>query len=162
MFYEEGLSQPFDNAFTFASCLLKPTSQGKLTLRSARPDAKPRIWHNYFATEEDRRSMIDGIRISMDMMQHPSLRAITRKPHLVPASTTDADIWAHVKKTVHTTYHPTTTCAIGKVVDPQLRVLGVHGLRVVDASVMPSVVRGNTNAPTIMIAEKAADMLKAA
>jgi choline dehydrogenase len=162
MFYEEGLSRGFDSAFTFASCLLKPTSQGKLTLRSGRPDAKPRIWHNYFATEEDRRSMIDGIRMSMDMIEHPALRRVTRKPHLVPASTSDADIWVHVKKAAHTTYHPTTTCAIGKVVDPQLRVFGVDGLRVVDASVMPSVIRGNTNAPTIMIAEKAADVIKAA
>jgi len=162
MFYEEGLSQPFDSAFTFGSCLLKPTSQGKVTLRSARPDAKPRIWHNYFATEEDRRSVIDGIRFSMEMMTHKSLQGITRKPHLVPASTRDGDIWEHVKKTCHTTYHPTTTCAIGKVVDPELRVFGFEGLRVADASVMPSVVRGNTNAPTIMIAEKAADMIKAA
>jgi choline dehydrogenase len=162
MFYEEGLSQPFDNAFTFGSCLLKPTSQGKVSLRSARPDAKPRIWHNYFATEEDRRSVIGGIRMSMEMMKHKSLQAIARKPHLVPASASDADIWTHVKKTCHTTYHPTTTCAIGKVVDPKLRVLGFDGLRVVDASVMPSVVRGNTNAPTIMIAEKAADLIKAA
>ena len=162
MFYEEGLSQPLDNSFSLASCLLKPTSQGKLSLRSARPDAKPRIWHNYFATEADRRSIIEGIRISMGMMQHKSLQAITRKPHLVPASTNDADIWTHVRRTCHTTYHPTTTCAIGKVVDPELRVLGFDGLRVVDASVMPSVVRGNTNAPTVMIAEKAADMIKAA
>ena len=63
--------------------------------------------------EEDRRSVIDGIRMSMDMMQQRPLQAITRKPHLVPASTSDADIWTHVKKTCHTTYHPTTTCAIG-------------------------------------------------
>ena len=162
MFTEEGLAQQFDKAFTFGSCLLKPTSQGKVSLRTARPDAKPRIWHNYYATEEDRRSMISGIRMAMEMMQHTALKAITRQPHLVPASSSDADIWAHVKKTTHTTYHPTTTCAIGKVVDPKLRVFGFEGLRVVDASVMPSVVRGNTNAPTIMIAEKAADLIKAA
>jgi choline dehydrogenase-like flavoprotein len=83
MFYEEGLSPTLDNSFSFVSCLLKPTSQGKLSLRSGRPDAKPRIWHNYFATEEDRRSMIDGIRMSMEMMTHKSLQAITRRPHLV-------------------------------------------------------------------------------
>jgi GMC oxidoreductase len=80
--------------------------QGKGSARSARPDAKPRIWHNYFATEEDRRSVIAGIRISMEMMKHEALRAITRKPHLLPTSTSDGDIWAHVKKTCHTTYHP--------------------------------------------------------
>jgi len=162
MFYDEGLSEPFDNAFTFGCCLLKPTSQGKVSLRSARPDAKPRIWHNYFATHEDRRSMIDGLRLAMEMMEHKALAAITRAPHLVPASKSEADIWAHVKRTCHTTYHPTTTCAIGKVVNPELRVLGLEGLRVADASIMPSNVRGNTNAPTIMIAEKAADMIRAA
>jgi choline dehydrogenase len=80
----------------------------------------------------------------------------------VPASTSDGDIWEHVKRTCHTTYHPTTACAIGKVVDPMLRVFGFEGLRVADASVMPSVVRGNTNAPTIMIAEDVADMIKTA
>jgi len=66
----------------------------------------------------------------------------------------------HTKRVVQTCYHPTSTCAIGRVVDPELRVFGVDGLRVVDASVMPSVIRGNTNAPTIMIAEKAPDMLR--
>src|SRR5262249_41881871 len=88
-------------------------------------------------------------------------QAVTRKPHLVPASTSDADIWGYVKRTCQTAYHPTSTCAIGKVVDPCLRVFGFEGLRVADASVMPSVMRGNTNAATIMSGEKAADMIKA-
>lgn len=161
MYFEEGLSAPFDHAYTLGSCLLKPTSRGKVALRSTRPDAKPRIWHNYFATEEDRRSMIGGIRLSMDIVNQPALRKVTRNPHLVPASRSDEHIWEHIQRTAHTTYHPTSTCAIGKVVDPSLRVLGFEGLRVVDASVMPSVIRGNTNAPTIMIAEKAADMVMA-
>ena len=159
MYFEEGLTAPFDHAFTLGSCLLKPTSKGKVSLRTARPDAKPRIWHNYFATEEDRRSMIDGIRLSIDIVNQPALREVTRTPHLVPASRSDEHIWEHIQRTVHTTYHPTSTCAIGKVVDPSLRVFGFESLRVVDASVMPSVIRGNTNAPTIMIAEKAADMI---
>jgi choline dehydrogenase-like flavoprotein len=76
-----------------------------------------------------------------------------------PASDSDADLLAHARRTAQTAYHPTSTCAIGKVVDSELHVLGVQGVRVVDASVMPSVVRGNTNAPTIMIAEKAADLV---
>ena len=160
MFYDEGLSAPFDHAFTIGSCLLKPTSKGKVSLRSARPDAKPRILHNYFAAEEDRQSIIEGIRTSMKMTQRAPLRDVTRKPHLMPASDRDADIWEHIKRVVQTCYHPTSTCAIGSVVDPELRVFGVDGLRVVDASVMPSVIRGNTNAPTIMIAEKASDMLR--
>jgi choline dehydrogenase-like flavoprotein len=159
MFYDEGLSAAFDHAFTIASCLLKPTSKGKLSLRSARPDAKPRIFHNYFATPEDRQSVIEGIRTSMKIVRQAQVEAVTRKPHLIPASDKDGDIWDHIKRVVQTCYHPTSTCAIGSVVDPQLRVLGMDGLRVVDASVMPSVIRGNTNAPTIMIAEKASDMI---
>jgi len=99
-------------------------------------------------------------RTSMKMTQRAPLRDVTRKPHLMPASDRDADIWEHIKRVVQTCYHPTSTCAIGSVVDPELRVFGVDGLRVVDASVMPSVIRGNTNAPTIMIAEKASDMLR--
>jgi choline dehydrogenase len=162
MFYDESLARPFDHAFAIGSSLLKPTSTGKVSLRSARPDAKPRIWHNYMATEEDRRSFIDGVRRSMEIAQQNPLQDITRKPYLVPSSSSDADIWEHVKCNTRTTYHPTSTCAIGKVVDPSLRVLGFEGLRVVDASVMPSIMRGNTNVPTIMIAEKAADMIKAA
>ena len=160
MFYDEGLSAPFDHAFTIATCLLKPTSRGKVSLRSARPDAKPRIFHNYFATQDDRQSVIEGIRTSMNMTLKPPLRGVTRKAHLVPASDKDADIWDHIKRVVQTCYHPTSTCKIGSVVDAQLRVFGVERLRVVDASVMPSVIRGNTNAPTIMIAEKASDMIR--
>ena len=79
----------------------------------------------------------------------------------VPASQRDADLLAFARQKAHTQYHPTSTCAIGSVVDAELKVLGLDGLRVVDASVMPTVVRGNTNAPTIMIAEKAADLIKA-
>jgi choline dehydrogenase-like flavoprotein len=159
MFHDEGLSAPFDHAFTIGTCLLKPTSKGRVSLRSARPDAKPRIFHNYFATPEDRQSVIDGIRMSMMVANKAPLREVTRGAHLVPASDGDADIWDHIKRVAQTCYHPTSTCAIGSVVDPELRVFGIDGLRVVDASVMPSVVRGNTNAPTIMIAEKAADMI---
>jgi choline dehydrogenase len=162
MFHDEGLSAPFDHAFTIGTCLLKPTSKGRVSLRSARPDAKPRIFHNYFATPEDRQSVIEGIRTSMMVANKAPLRAVTRAPHLVPASDGDAEIWDHIKRVAQTCYHPTSTCAIGSVVDPELRVLGIDGLRVVDASVMPSVVRGNTNAPTIMIAEKASDMIRAA
>ena len=77
----------------------------------------------------------------------------------VPPSDSDADLLTYARQKAHTQYHPTSTCAIGSVVDPDLQVLGLDGLRVVDASVMPTVVRGNTNAPTIMIAEKAADLI---
>jgi choline dehydrogenase-like flavoprotein len=85
-----------------------------------------------------------------------------RAPLRVPTSDGDADIWDFIQRECQTLYHPVGTCAIGSVVDPELRVLSVDELRVVDASVMPTVVRGNTNAPTIMIAEKAADLIREA
>lgn len=162
MFYEEGLGIPTAHAFGYGPCVLKPTSRGKVSLRTASPASKPRIVHNYFATEADRASMKEGMRIALDIARQPAMQAHITGPHIVPKSDSAADIWDHVKATCQTVYHPTSTCAIGPVVDAQLRVHGIEGLRVVDASVMPSVVRGNTNAPTIMIAERAADLIRAA
>jgi choline dehydrogenase-like flavoprotein len=160
MFYEEGLSQPFDDAYVFGPVVLKPTSRGTVKLRSARPDVKPRIFSNYLATEEDRRSMIRGVQLTMDVAQRPALAAVSRGPHLVPASSRDADVWSFIERHAQTFYHPSSTCGIGRVVDPQLRIFGIEGLRVADASVMPSVIRGNTNAPVIAIAERAADLIQ--
>ena len=160
MFYDEGLSQPFDDAYVFGPVVLKPSSRGTVKLRGARPDAKPRIFNNYLATEEDRRSMIRGVQLTMDVAQRPALAAVCRAPHLVPASSSDADVWSFIERHTQTFYHPASTCGIGRVVDPQLRVFGVEGLRVVDASVMPTVIRGNTNAPVIAIAERAADLIR--
>jgi choline dehydrogenase-like flavoprotein len=160
MFYEEGLSQPFDDAYVFGPVVLKPTSRGTVKLRSARPDAKPRIFSNYLATEEDRRSMIRGVQLAMDVAQRPALATVCRGPHLVPASSRDADVWSFIERHAQTFYHPSSTCGIGRVVDPQLRIFGIEGLRVADASVMPSVIRGNTNAPVIAIAERAVDLLR--
>ena len=162
MFFEEGLGEIFDHAFTVGPCVVKPTSRGRVSLRSARPDAKARIQHNYLATKEDRESMMEGVRAAMRIAGQPALAAVSRAPHLTPASDSDADIWTFVQRRCHTLYHPTSSCSIGKVVDSELRVLGMEGLRVVDASVMPSVPRGNTNAPTIAIAEKAADLISGA
>ena len=160
MFYQEGMGIPTAHAFGFGPCVLKPTSRGKLALRSANPRSKPRITHNYFATPEDRASALAGLRIGLAIAEQPALRAHITSAHQVPASNSDADIWDYIEHYTHTVYHPTSTCAIGPVVDPSLRVHGTKGLRVVDASVMPSVVRGNTNAPTIMIAERAADLIQ--
>ncbi|MFY9972016.1 MAG: GMC oxidoreductase [Roseiarcus sp.] len=157
---EEALTRPTSHGVAFGPCVLKPTSRGKLSLRTADPGSKPRIFHNFFAAEEDRRSMIEGVRIGLDIAAQPALRAHIKGPNFVPHSPADTDVWDYVRRYAYTTYHPTSTCAIGPVVDSELKVHGVERLRVVDASVMPSVVRGNTNAPTIMIAETAADLIR--
>jgi len=160
MFFEEGLGQPFDDAYVFGPVVLKPTSRGTVKLRSVRPDVKPRIFNNYLATEDDRRSMIRGVQLTMDVARRPALAAVCRGPHLVPESGSDAEVWSFIQRHAQTFYHPAGTCGIGRVVDPQLRVLGVESLRVVDASVMPTIVRGNTNATVIAIAERAAGLIR--
>jgi choline dehydrogenase len=159
MINDEGLTPPDDDAFSLSTCVLKPTSRGTVTLRTARPDAKPRISSNFLSTAEDRETMIAGVRMARNIASQQSLALVTRSAHRVPESDNEADIWAHVQQYAGTIYHPTSTCAIGVVVDPELRVFGVDGLRVIDASVMPSVVRGNTNAAVIAIAEKAVDLI---
>jgi choline dehydrogenase len=160
MYFNEGLSAPSDHAFSMTTTLLKPTSRGRVALRSARPDAKPRIYHNYLSTAQDRATMIASVRLAMDIFAQPNLSKVRRAPFSVPASDAEADIVAFIEQQMGTNYHPTCTCAIGRVVDSDLRVFGTEGLRVVDASVMPSIVRGNTNAAVIAIAEKATDTLQ--
>jgi choline dehydrogenase-like flavoprotein len=159
MYFDEGLPAPFDHAFTMTTSILKPASRGIVALRSARPDAKPRIYRNYLAAGHDRATLIDSVRLAMDLFAQPNLSKVRRAPFSVPASGAEADIVACIKQRMGTNYHPACTCAIGSVVDSDLRVFGTEGLRVADASVMPSIVRGNTNAAVIAIAEKAADIL---
>ena len=103
--------------------------------------------------------MVEGVRIALEIASQPALKAVERAPFSVPASDSEKDILAWVRADGQTVYHPTSTCAIGSVVDPELRVYGTEGLRVVDASVMPTITRANTHAATVMIAEKAADMI---
>src|SRR5215467_14081141 len=103
--------------------------------------------------------MIASVRLAMGLFAQPNLSKVRRTSFLVPASDADADIVAFIEQRTGTNYHPTSTCAIGRVVDSDLRVFGTQGLRVVDASVMPSIVRGNTNAAVIAMAEKGADIL---
>jgi choline dehydrogenase len=161
LFYAEGMGPIAENGFGFGPCLLTPTSRGHVTPRSLRPDAAPRIVHNYFATAEDRDAMVSGVKIALEIAAQPALASLITGPFDVP-ETDDADgLFRWAQRVSGTLYHPTSTCSIGAVVDPDLRVLGIDGLRVVDASVFPTVPRGNTNAPTIMVAEKAADLIKA-
>ncbi|MCB8901489.1 MULTISPECIES: GMC family oxidoreductase [unclassified Streptomyces] len=162
LFHQEGLGAPVEHGFSFGPCVVAPTSRGSVTLRSPRPDAAPRIVHNYLTTAEDRDAIVAGIRIALDIAAQSAVADLVTEPFDVPASDSDADLLAWAQRSGQTLFHPTSTCAIGSVVDSDLRVFGVQGLRVVDASVFPSVPRGNTNAPTIMAAEKAADLIKGA
>ena len=161
LFHQEGLGPATEHGLAFGPCVLAPTSRGTVTLRSPRPDATPRILHNYLSTAEDQDCIIAGTRIALEIATQRAMADIVTGPYGdTPASDTDADLLAWAQRSGQTLYHPTSTCAIGAVVDPELRVFDVAGLRVVDASVFPTVPRGNTNAPTIMAAEKAADLIK--
>jgi choline dehydrogenase len=160
MFFDEGLGVQYDHGHGFGPNVAKPTSRGRVTLRSRMPTAKPRIAHNFLATEEDRETMLAGMRLALEIADQPAVRDIRSETVRAPATDSDADIMAFLRRNTQTNYHPAGTCAMGSVVDADLRVLGVDALRVADASVMPTIVRGNTNAPTIMIAEKAADLIR--
>jgi choline dehydrogenase len=143
----------------------RPKSAGEVTLSSADPLDRPRINPNYFNDPADLRCLVEGVRWNLKLWSQQAFDDI-RGNELSPGLTCrDGDGLAEfVRRTASTTWHPTTTCRMGvdahAVVDPTLRVNGVAGLRVVDASIMPAIVSGNTNAPTIMIAEKAADLIK--
>lgn len=150
---------PF-SAFTASSCQLRPTSRGHVHAVSPDPMAAPDILANYLATEEDRATNIAGLRLIRNIMAQPAMaRYITNERMPGPDLTSDDALLAYIRQNAASLYHPTCTAAIGQVVDPQLRVIGVDGLRVVDASVMPSVVSGNCNAAIIAIAERAADLI---
>jgi choline dehydrogenase-like flavoprotein len=158
-FFAEGLKPPPDNGYAFGPVIIHPSSRGKVGLRTPMADSKPTVLCNFLTTEEDRASMLAGVRIALEIASQPALQSLEREPLSAPASDSEQDIWDWIRSASHTVYHPTSTCAMGAVVDPELRVYGVEGLRVVDASVMPTITRANTNAATIMIAEKAADLI---
>jgi choline dehydrogenase len=160
MFFDEGLSAPSDHGYCFGPVAIHPTSRGRVTLRTPLPDSKPRVLCNFLTTEEDRQSMLAGMRIALEIARQAPLRAVQRAPYSVPDSDSDEDLMAFARRAGQTVYHPTSTCAMGAVVDSRLRVYGLQALRVVDASVMPQIPRGNTNAPTMMIAERAADLIR--
>jgi choline dehydrogenase len=146
---------------------MRATSIGWLRLANSNPRSAPLIQPNYLATERDRWEMRQSVRLIREIFAQPAFD-VYRGPELAPgdAVQTDAELDAFIRDKCDSAYHPSCTCRMGAaddpaaVVEPQLRVRGLEGLRVVDASVMPSIVSGNLNAPTIMIAEKAADIIR--
>jgi choline dehydrogenase len=156
-------------AITVSACNLRPTSRGTVRLRSADPSAKPIIAPNYLATYEDRTVAADAIRVTRRLMRQPAMQPYHPEEYLPGPSVGDDDAsLAKAAGDIGTTiFHPVGTAKMGlpsdphAVVDERLRVIGLQGLRVVDASVMPTITSGNTNTPTIMIADKAAGMVLA-
>jgi choline dehydrogenase-like flavoprotein len=147
-------------------CLLRPTSRGSVTLRSADPAQAPNIDPAFLATEEDMAAMVKGFRITRKLMEAPALKQRRHRELYSEGVESDEQIRALLRQRVDSVYHPVGTCKMGSdalaVVDAELKVHGLQGLRVVDASIMPTLIGGNTNAPTIAIAEKAIDMIRAA
>lgn len=152
------------HGFSCHVCLLRPRSRGTLTLASADPLAAPLIDPAFLMDPQDVEDMVAGFRLTRQLMEAPALAAWVRKDMVTAEVRSDDDIRAVLRRRVDTVYHPVGTCRMGMdadaVVDPELRVRGIEGLRVVDASIMPTLIGGNTNAPVIMIAEKAVDMMR--
>lgn len=156
---------PF-SGFTLSMSPLRPASRGHVRIRSSNPREAPAIQYNYLTNEADRHTAIDGLKLARRLMQSTAMKPYILSEHAPGARVATDDEWlAYAREVGGTVYHPTSTCRMGQdplaVVDERLRVRGVSGLRVVDASIMPNVVSGNTNAATVMIAEKAADLILA-
>jgi choline dehydrogenase len=150
---------------TLSVCQLRPESRGTLAIRSADPAAHPGIVSNYLAAETDRRVLLDGMKLVRRTVSQPVFAENVVREHLPgPQADTDEALMAYARGYATTVFHPCGTCKMGSdakaVVDARLRVHGIAGLRVADASIMPTLTSGNTNAPTIMIGEKAADMIR--
>jgi choline dehydrogenase len=149
-------------AFTASVCNLRPQSRGHVRISSTNPADAPVIQPNYLSEAADVNVAIDAVKLTRDIVRQPALWPYApREFRPGPAMQSDADIAEGVQAISTTIFHPVGTAAMGQVVDAQLRVAGIGKLRVADASIMPMITSGNTNAPTMMIAEKAADMIQA-
>jgi choline dehydrogenase len=152
------------SGFSASVCQLRPESRGSLRIGSADPWAPPEIRINYLSTEVDRAANVDGLKILRKILRAPALSSyVVEEVDPGAKVSTDEELLDYCRRRGSTIYHPTSTCRMGSdglaVVDQRLRLRGIEGLRVVDASVMPDLVSGNTNAAVIMIAEKASDMI---
>ena len=166
-FESHGALEYEGNVAGYGPTLLAPKARGWVKLRSADPSDSPRILTNSLSEPDDVASMVAGMRMAQAMMdEEPMKSKVIKRIHPDPGQMegTDEDVAEALRERVELLYHPVGTCRMGTdhdaVVDPELRVRGLTGLRVVDASVMPVIPGGNTNAPTIMIAERAADIIK--
>jgi choline dehydrogenase-like flavoprotein len=163
---DHGRKRHWGSGFSCHVCLLRPKSRGHVGLRSADATQPPLIDPNFFGEPDDLETMVAGYKTTRRLMETPAMKSLQKKDMFTAGVRSDDDIRAVLRARVDTVYHPVGTCKMGvgdkmAVVDPKLKVYGVEGLRVVDASIMPTLIGGNTNAPTIMIGEKAADMIKA-
>jgi choline dehydrogenase-like flavoprotein len=165
LYYEDHGAEEFDgHAASIVPTLVSPKSRGEVTLRSADPVDKPRILTNSLTEPEDVASMVAGMELAREIASREPLASKLVRA-LKPTADED-DLEAHLRRRVELIYHPVGTCRMGApddadaVLDPQLRVRGLDGVRVVDASVFPLIPGGNTNAPTIMVAERAADLIR--
>jgi 4-pyridoxate dehydrogenase len=159
--------RPYADSFGCRAVLLRPESRGHIELASSDPRAPVRVCQNFLATEKDWATLRTGLRLVREIGRQPPLASFAAGEIAPgPDCRSDSDIDAHIRASAITVHHPAGTCKMGRasdpaaVVDPELKVLGVEALRVVDASVMPDLVGGNINAPVIMIAEKAADLIR--
>src|SRR5215469_6265016 len=153
------------SGFTMIAYQLRPESRGEIRLKSAIAADPPAMVPNYLSDPVDQQTIVAGLKLCREVLAQPALaRFIAEEFQPGPAIRSDADLLAYARQRGGTVYHPTSTCTMGTgpmtVVDPELRVHGIEGLRVADASVMPTVISGNTNAATIMIGEKLADMVR--
>jgi choline dehydrogenase len=151
--------------FNIGVAQCRPTSRGSVRVTSKDPGEHPKIIPNYLSTENDVQEMLEGVKLIRKIARTPPLQAITMEEILPGAKvTTDDELLEDIRNRSGTTFHPVGTCTMGNspasaVVDPYLRVYSIDKLRIADASVFPSLISGNTNAPAMMVGEKAADMI---
>ena len=164
---DQGLAAPLEPGMSFGPYVARPASRGAVTLRHSHPYAKPRIFHNYLDDPDDQARLREGVRLSMRIARERRLTDVldgdlttAAAAGLAPQTDLDRDIDEFIRTQSFSFYHPSGTCMMGKVVDNELRVYGLDNVRVADTSIMPTLVTGNTNAPAIMIGERAAALIR--